>query len=143
MSFKEWLTALGAMFAVGFCFGYYAMPQKTVIQRQIIEVEKKTQDVQKDTVRTETRKPDGTVEIRTERHVDQHTQTDTNKQETERQEIVKSSGVLSVSAMAGTTFSLTPPVYGAMVSRNLIGPITVGLWGISNGTGGVAVGLNF
>lgn len=52
---------------------------------------------------------------------------------------------LNVSVLASNDFSsrLLKPVYGASVSKELIGPITVGVFGFTNGVLGVSVGLNF
>lgn len=36
-----------------------------------------------------------------------------------------------------------PPAYGVSVSKEIIGPVTAGVWGMSNGTLGVSIGLNF
>lgn len=51
---------------------------------------------------------------------------------------------LNISALAGTQFpNLLKPVYGASISKEFIGPVTVGLWTLTNGTVGISVGLNF
>lgn len=51
----------------------------------------------------------------------------------------------NVSAMAGVdVLHITRPlVYGVSVDYRLIGPVTVGVWGLSSGMGGVRAGLQF
>jgi len=51
---------------------------------------------------------------------------------------------MNVSALVGTDSIRYPtPVYGLSISKELIGPVTLGLWGLTNGTVGVSVGVNF
>ena len=35
------------------------------------------------------------------------------------------------------------PVYGASLTKEFIGPVTIGAFGLTNGTLGVSIGLNF
>jgi hypothetical protein len=39
--------------------------------------------------------------------------------------------------------SLGTPIYGGMLSKQLLGPISIGVWGLSNATGGFALGISF
>ena len=53
-------------------------------------------------------------------------------------------GTLNLSALAGVrTTDRFLPVYGLSVSKEIIGPVTAGLWGLTSGTVGVSVGINF
>lgn len=51
----------------------------------------------------------------------------------------------NVSALVGNDFSksLPKPLYGINVSREFLGPVTIGAFGLTNGVLGVSVGLNF
>lgn len=49
----------------------------------------------------------------------------------------------SVSALVGTSTSALSPVYGVHASKELIGPIQLGVWGTTDGKVGLSVGLSF
>lgn len=65
----------------------------------------------------------------------------------ESSEVTRSGSRLTVSALAGTKLTFSAQNieldYGAMVSRDLIGPISIGLFGFKSGIAGVSVGLSF
>lgn len=92
-------------------------------------------------VRTRTTtKPDGTrVEERTEtkRRADGDTRTDPVV-------LVPPAARWSASVLAGATPSLTP-VYGGHVTYRLVGPLTVGAWGLGGGitAGGISAGVTW
>lgn len=48
---------------------------------------------------------------------------------------------LEISLLAGTGISLGSLTYGLHVSRPFLGPLTLGLWGVSNGVAGVSLGI--
>jgi hypothetical protein len=48
-----------------------------------------------------------------------------------------------VSAKAGVEFGSGEFVWGGEVSRRCLGPIECGVWGLSNGTGGVSLGVTW
>jgi hypothetical protein len=51
---------------------------------------------------------------------------------------------VNVSALAGvSTTDSRKPVYGISVSKEFIGPITLGAFGLTNGIIGISVGVNF
>lgn len=50
---------------------------------------------------------------------------------------------LNISALVGTSIHTLQPVYGASISKEILGPVTIGAFGLTNGTAGVSVGLNF
>jgi len=51
---------------------------------------------------------------------------------------------LNVSALVGTDpMNSFKPLYGFSVSKQFIGPVTIGLWGLTNSTVGISLGLNF
>ena len=59
--------------------------------------------------------------------------------------ITKPPPKLNVSALAGidTATSLLKPIYGISISKEFMGPITVGAYGLTNGVVGLSVGVNF
>jgi hypothetical protein len=53
---------------------------------------------------------------------------------------------INISAMAGYDIfhpSLEGPTYGLVVSKEFVGPITLGVFGLTNGTVGVTAGISF
>lgn len=48
-----------------------------------------------------------------------------------------------VGAMVGVDLGGPSVAYGAQIERRILGPIYVGAWGLSNGAGGVAIGIPF
>ena len=67
---------------------------------------------------------------------------DTKASESEKI-VEKSSGVLSLSLLGGIDIHDPTPTYGISVTRSVIGPVTIGLWGLNNGTVGGSIGVNF
>lgn len=83
--------------------------------------------------------PDGTKD---------ETTTVTDRSTTKHQEsttLVTAIPTLNVSGLVANDFStgVLKPVYGISVSKQIIGPFTVGGFALTNGTIGVSVGLNF
>lgn len=88
----------------------------------------------------ETRKPDGTV-------VTERTDTSTHGTTNESGRTLTLPAPAprwSASVLAGATLSLAP-VYGGQVQYRLLGPVTVGVWGMGGGVvaGGVSAGLTW
>lgn len=112
---------------------YYMLPQKTIeTTKEVIKTDVKT------VVRT-VKQPDGTTDTTTTIE-DHSTRTETSKNQT-----VVARSKLSASLLVANDFStrLFQPIYGAHVSKEILGPITVGVFGLSNATVGLSVGLNF
>lgn len=148
------ITAALVLFAVG----RYSVPVKTITKT--IEVEKKvidkTKKVDKEkhmkTIIVEETKPDGTKVVTTTIVEDTETKSDTDvvihddKKTDTTKEVIRASGNITIAALAGTKVSLSSgltPIYGGMIDRNLIGPITIGAFGLSDGVVGGALGLRF
>jgi hypothetical protein len=143
--------------ATAFATGRYTVPTKVIEVTKVVEVEKKTKDkdqkVDKDTKKTTTivEEPTGkkTTTIVEEDKVNKDTSTketdDKTKTDNSFKEVLKSSP-LSVSALFGGPLPGSGPfqmVYGLHVSKQVLGPITVGAFGMTNRTVGFSLGLNF
>ncbi len=50
---------------------------------------------------------------------------------------------LNVSALAGLDIHQKSAIYGVALTKEIIGPVTAGAYGLTNGTIGVSLGLNF
>lgn len=105
-----------------------------------------------DTITTETKKPDGTIITTTEKKVDtvvnqektQVTQTQTVATQTVKESISRGGQPVTVQAMVGADLSnVNGLIYGLSVSKPLLGPVAVGIWGLTNKTAGFSLGLQF
>lgn len=137
MSLKYKLLILLALLAVAFSFGRYSVQGKQVTQSQET---------------TNTGERTHTVTIVTEEHGKKVTRvTEDAVVNTVSKEIVKSTlqvvpkrSAFNVSVLGGALLQTRPElVYGLSVSKEFIGPITGGLFGLSNGILGLSIGINF
>jgi hypothetical protein len=151
MSTKAKILLSALVILVSAAVGRFTAPEKI----KTVEVEKQTnsakddseKDIHKKVVETKVTQPDGTVtdtKVTTDDSVLSNKSTDTSVTTDEKsKEIVRSSGVLRVQALIGTPITNPSLTYGASVSRNLIGPISVGVFGLSSGMVGGSVGIDF
>lgn len=143
------LLTLGA--ATAFALGRYTVPTKIKVETKIVEVEKKRtttdKDTSKKTLTKTTRKPDGTETTVTKVVEDSKTKRETNKDTTTtaHQTTTKetSGGRTSVLALMALDLKTPTSAYGASINRMLVGPVTVGAFGFTNGTVGLGLGLTF
>lgn len=142
-----------------FATGRWMAPEKVKIEKQIVEVEKKSSDkdaeksTKKTTTTTKVTRPDGSVEEtttvveETNRKSSKSETSESGKSDTETTEITRGSSKVSVLALGGVKLSgdvsNQVPVYGLSVSKPILGPITVGVWGLSNSIIGASIGLTF
>lgn len=86
--------------------------------------------------------PDGKKTTTETTEVDTHVSTDTKK--SVEVTVKPVTPVINFSALAGVEMNNKyQPLYGISVSKEIIGPVTGGLWALSNGTLGVSIGVNF
>lgn len=134
---------------VGYVCGRYAQPEKVITKT--VEVEKKVEDKKSETEKHKTTKtvevtqPDGgktvttVVEEDTNKHSDKNSTTDTTKNTT----VETTRGAdITLSLLGGLNFPNTP-VYGLSFTKPVLGPITLGVWGLSDKTLGASIGLTF
>lgn len=148
--------------ATGVAVGRYTVPVKIKTEIKTVEVIKTVtvQDtsadkkVHKETTTTTTTKPDGSKESKTTVVEDSDFKKDTTIVKNEddakfsdsKTEITKTGSRLNISALAGAPVSLHGLgnfTYGLHISRDLIGPVSVGLFGMSDGVAGISIGLTF
>ncbi len=141
---KRRIIISAVVVAAAFAAGRYTVPTNTTDVSTKHENVDTTTNKRKETTTTETVRPDGTKETVT------HTVEDTDRKKVKREETVntveteRSNSKLSVSALAGVDVrSPTGVIIGAHVTTALIGPVTLGVFGLQNGTVGMSVGLNF
>ncbi len=158
------LALLGGAFAAG---RYSAPPDVREVERvefrdRVVEVIREVKVKQAAEIKTvvvyreKVTKPDGTVieketsKADTETKTAETVKTDTSKDATsegtrEVERIVSAPRpAWRVGALAGG--SLTPalvPAYGAHVERRILGPFSVGVWGLNSGQAGVSLSVEF
>jgi myo-inositol-hexaphosphate 3-phosphohydrolase len=117
--------------ATCFSLGRYTAPKPKV-------EEHKTQDVITHETIVVVKRPDGTTESTTT--VDSHSKSDTSKII-----IPTKISTLTVYGLAGvdTTSRLLKPIYGVEVSKQIIGSIRLGAFGMTNGVVGLTIGMDF
>jgi len=140
----------------GACITYGLTPVKIKTEVKTVEIEKKIDEIdtkrdkRQKVVITEVEKPDGTKEKTTTISTD--TQTDQKRTDQDQTAVTQVSSKtetrggdkFTVTFLAGdnvgSPFSI---VYGGAVTKPILGPITVGFWGLTDKTGGVSLGLTF
>lgn len=157
-STKRLIGAVALLVIVAFAFGYWLAPEKVKIETKVVTVEKKVIEYVKDktshkkTVIVVTKKPDGTSTTTTTITDDTETKSgstvtdNTNTSSDTTKEVTKSSSRLTISALAGAPVSYTGPItpaYGIHVTKEVLGPISVGVFGFNTGLVGASVGVSF
>lgn len=149
------ITAL----TVSFAAGRYSVSVKKTEETKTVAVKVETENKQKDVkkrkkthvVKTEVIKPDGSKTVTTvvdhDTNVDSKdttvTQETEHKTSDEKTTVVKGDQKLTISALAGVDFTGNKMVFGAALTKPVLGPITLGIFGLSNNTVGGSVGLSF
>lgn len=134
---------------VAFALGRYSNHSSTVVTHTDTQTDTKKEadkDTQTHSVTVITKEPNGeektttTTDTTTKSKTDTQTDSDTKTTQTVTPQ---KTGTLNLSLLGGYDMVKAMPVYGASVTKNLIGPITIGVFGLSNGTVGASVGLSF
>jgi hypothetical protein len=138
--------------ATAFASGRYSVtitPEvKTIIDQKIADHTKTDTDTHTQTKIVEVKTPDGTdTKTTTISQVKEVQAEDAKQVQTHVDQtvtpIVKPK--MNLSVMVGTQV-INPngqPLYGASFDREFIGPVTLGIWALNNGTIGIRAGLDF
>ena len=144
---------------VSVAVGRFTAPVKTKIEIKTVEVIKEVKVETKDTkkkddktyTKTETIKPDGTKtsvttivdKDTTDTRIDTKTNATTTVSQDSTKETTSRGGRLNLSLLGGmTSITNSTPIWGAHVSKEVLGPMTLGIFGFTNGSGGVSIGIN-
>ena len=154
MSNKVKVLIVAGVAVLFFAVGRYTAPGKVVTQVKTVEVDRKVDD--SDTTKHEHKKvvivtkPDGTsvttitdnTNSDTKDHaVDNSTTTTSQLTTTEKN---KASDNLTVYGLAGSNLLHGGAItYGGMVTKPLLGPVSIGVFGMTNLTCGASIGLTF
>ncbi len=140
------LSLLALVFA--FAVGRYTASGPDITQKTETE-SKENKVVDKDahvkTVIIETTNPSGVVQKTTTITADTTTVSQDKKATSIDSETVTTAKkpMINVSALSGIDFKTKLPVYGAAVSKEFLGPVSLGVFGLTNGTLAVSIGISF
>lgn len=154
---KKMIISVVVIALVSFAAGRY-----TAKSKEIKETNKK-EDITKNTEKTTNKhkktktvvitNPDGSKKEVT--IIDENTKSDTNKNENIKKDTSTkttteygSKNTLRFGGLAGVNLSqgaqgFSQPIYGGYISRQLLGPVEIGAFGLSNGIVGTSIGLSF
>jgi carbohydrate-binding DOMON domain-containing protein len=150
---KNYIIATIVLVVAAYFGGRLTGPERVKIEKQIVtvEVEKTKVDQVKDQdkVTTITKNKDGTTttvtETKTHTDTKKSSETDTTQTEHDTKDIVNRSSLTTISLLGG--INATRPqdgfVYGLQVTKPILGPIVIGVWGLTDKTIGANVGLQF
>lgn len=161
MDTKTKIIVCTASLATAFAVGRFTTPSKVITETKIVEVEKKV-EVVKETKAKDKKKttktvikisPSGEKTITKEQVSETKSQTDkgsvsstdSSKSSDESKKTTNNNSSLNISVLAGKRLGdpLEPIAFGGHVTKNVIGPVTIGIFGLSNMTFGASVGLQF
>ena len=156
MTTKQIIIIGAVTLVTAFAFGRWSAPTKTKIVTETVTVEKEVEKTKTDKnehkkiTRTKITHPDGTSTTTTTVTDDTSTQTDASKttdtstDTKSTTEITRGNDKVTISALAAMNVTSPGiPIYGAAVTKPILGPITVGAFGFQNGLVGASVGLTF
>lgn len=152
------LAAGAVLIVVAFAFGRYSAPEKVKVETVTVEVEKKTAETdtskernrRKETTTRKERRPDGTEIEHTTVVEDSKTEVDSRKtvhtdktvDTRQTREEYRSSGV-SLGALGAVNVSDGRLSYGAYLQKDVVGPLSLGAFGLTSGTVGLSIGIRF
>jgi len=150
LSQKTQLIVLGVSCLICFACGRFLAGKAEVKTEQQI-TENKTVDQDKDThthtVTVTTKAKDGTTQITQTQDsdtIDIKDITSKVQEDTKTDTIPPKTNLTNVSALVGNNFSnVFAPVYGVSITHQVLGPISIGAYGLNNGIVGVSIGVNF
>lgn len=128
--------ALSLALTAAFAAGRYSVP-KDVSKSQTEETDS---NKHKETEVITVKQPDGSVKI-IKRIVEDSSSSTTKSKQSEVKNIKKS---LNISALVSNNIrEPLNPIYGVSVTKEVLGPLTLGAFGLTNGTIGLSLGVNF
>jgi FtsZ-interacting cell division protein ZipA len=151
MSTKVKVIIAVIVLAVTFATGRWSASQKTTKTTEQVtqtDVKADVKDTHTKTTITETKQPTGvdtTVTVIDQVQDDKSTENDNTKTQIQQTVTPTSKSKLNISVLGAEDFSkgFTEPTYGLSISKEVLGPLTVGAFGLMNGTVGISVGLDF
>jgi len=144
-----------------FAAGRYMTPEKVKIETKIVEVNNKTTDKEtgvkvskrKTTTTKTVKRPDGTTETTvtvtdgvSKEKENKDKEVVTKEKETDsKKEVTSASDKVTISVLGGVSLTKPGTVYGASISKPVLGPVAIGIWGLTGAESscGASVGISF
>jgi len=135
------VLAVILLVVAAFATGRYTVKPIEVVKHETEETTKK-EETDTHTEIVETKQPDGSTKKVTT--IDRSSRTDyATKKETETKTTNKVQKT-NISALVSVNIKeRNALIYGISVTREILGPVTVGVFGLTNGTVGASIGINF
>jgi hypothetical protein len=148
MTIKSKILIAGIALIVAFIGGRFSASRpdvKTVTQTDETKKTDEIKDTHIVTVIKEITKPSGEVEKTTtiDTNITKRTETEATKDTKTVQTETSSNNKVTIQALVGYDMAKQLPTYGASAAKDIAGPISVGAWGLSNGSIGVSLGVRF
>lgn len=145
------IVIVGVALIVAFASGRYLTPEKVKIETKIVEVEAKTKETEahkhKETTTTVIKEVSGKEETTTvvveDSGKDIKSTDNINKTTDTLKEVTTGSSKVTISALGAFDFKAGKPAYGISVTKPILGPIAIGLFGLTNDTLGCSLGISF
>lgn len=161
MSARTKVIIVMALMAVSAAAGRFTVPTKVVIETKTVEIIKEVKVKDKDSIKNRHKNttivvdthPDGsstkTTTISDNTSSEKHETATSTKEsditDTAHKQVESDSSRVSISVLAGVNpFSPQSGItYGGHISSKVLGPITIGLFGLTSGIIGPTVGITF
>jgi len=131
------------LIAGSFFIGRHTAPTKIETKVVTVEVEKKHEDTKINEVKVEVIKPDGTRTITTNTKTETKTDIEKNSRVDSNTVVENKRSGTNINVLAGVDILNPKLVYGGHITRDIFGPVSIGIFGLTNGIAGASVGLRF
>lgn len=142
MTTQNKIIIVVVLMVASFAGGRYLTPEKVVTKTVTVEVEKSKENIKDNTIIVEEIKPDGTKKITTKKDIQTIIVNKRENNTKENTETTNKSSSTILSVMGGVNvLNPTGMIFGGHVSRQLLGPLHIGIFGLTSGTFGASVGI--
>lgn len=142
MSILDKAGLLLLVILISFAFGRYSANSIETKSSETIANEQKTTDTHIQTVTTTTQNPNGSVTVVQTKDSISETKLQEDIKQTSQETKVSADKKLTVEALAALDSNRVLS-YGLHISKEVLGPINVGVFGLNNGTIGLSAGISF
>lgn len=143
MTLKTKIILLLIALATSFAFGRYSVPASIEKKTEKVEDKIVDRDTHQKTTTTTIKKPNGEIDETTVTENDTTSKLIDVKDSISTEKIESKKPMVNVSILGAHDFKNRQDAYGASVSKEFIGPITLGAFGLTSGVLGITIGLNF
>jgi hypothetical protein len=134
--FRVFLTVIGSVVA-----GALLLPKEKIEKKQEVKIERIQTKKRKRKIVIVEEKPDGSKKT----VIQEDTATDTGVQSLAQSEAINEVGKKNptrISVLTGYSLDTQTLVYGASITKPVLGPVSIGVWALTNKTFGASVGVD-